>query len=64
MLFVTFHGGKPAKHALLNNVHAYDKSGKLLTPSVLDDTPGIVLNRVKAKRVTYWKGREEGEAEL
>ena len=28
------------------------------------DTPGIVLIRVKAKRVTYWKGREEGEAEL
>jgi general stress protein 26 len=28
------------------------------------DTPGIVLIRVKAKRVTYWKGREEGEVEL
>jgi hypothetical protein len=48
MLFVTFHGGKPAKHALLNNVHAYDKSGKLLTPSVLDDTPGIVLDELRA----------------
>jgi general stress protein 26 len=28
------------------------------------DTPGIVFIRVKAKRVTYWKGREEGEVEL
>ena len=28
------------------------------------DTPGIVLIKVKAKRATYWKGREEGEVEL
>jgi general stress protein 26 len=28
------------------------------------DTPGIVLIKVKANRVTYWKGREEGEVEL
>jgi general stress protein 26 len=28
------------------------------------DTPGIVLIKVRAKRVTYWKGREEGELEL
>jgi general stress protein 26 len=28
------------------------------------DTPGIVLIKVKARRVTYWKGREEGELEL
>ncbi len=28
------------------------------------DTPGIVLIKVKAKRATYWKGREEGEIEL
>jgi general stress protein 26 len=28
------------------------------------DTPGIVLIMVKAKRITYWKGREEGEVEL
>ena len=27
------------------------------------DTPGIVLI-MKAKRATYWKGREEGEVEL
>src|ERR1700759_1217558 len=28
------------------------------------DTAGIVLIKVKAKRVTYWKGRDEGEIEL
>jgi len=28
------------------------------------DTPGIVLIKIKANRVTYWKGREEGEVEL
>ena len=28
------------------------------------DTPGIVLIKVKAKRVTYWKGREEDEVKL
>jgi general stress protein 26 len=28
------------------------------------DTPGIVLIKVKAKRATYWKGREEGEIAL
>lgn len=28
------------------------------------DTPEIVLIKVKAKRATYWKGREEGEIEL
>jgi general stress protein 26 len=28
------------------------------------DTPGIVLIKVKAKRITYWKGRDEGEVEL
>ncbi len=28
------------------------------------DTPGIVLIKVKAHRLTYWKGRDEGEVEL
>jgi len=28
------------------------------------DTPGIVLIKVKANRVTYWKGRDEGEVEI
>jgi DNA-binding beta-propeller fold protein YncE len=48
MLFVTFHGGKPGKHKLLNNIHAYDKGGKLVTQSILDDTPGIVLDELRA----------------
>lgn len=28
------------------------------------NTPNIVLIKVKAKRATYWKGREEGEVQL
>ncbi len=28
------------------------------------DTPGIVLIKVKARRLTYWKGNEEGEVTL
>ena len=28
------------------------------------DTPGVVLIKIRAKRVTYWKGREEGEVTL
>lgn len=28
------------------------------------DTPGIVLIKVKANRITYWKGRDEGEVDL
>src|ERR1700742_950445 len=28
------------------------------------DTPGIVLIKVKAKRITYWQGREEGEVDV
>jgi hypothetical protein len=47
MLFVTFHGGKPGKRALLNNVHAYDKDGKLVTQSMLDDMAGIVLDELR-----------------
>jgi hypothetical protein len=47
MLFVTFHGGKPGRHPHKNNVHAYDKNGKLITPSVLDDTEGVVLDELR-----------------
>jgi hypothetical protein len=47
MLFVTFHGGKPGKHPHKNNVHAYDKNGKLITPSVLEDTDGVVLDELR-----------------
>ncbi len=28
------------------------------------DTPGLVLITVRANRMAYWKGREEGEVEL
>lgn len=28
------------------------------------DTRGIVLIKVRANRVAYWQGREEGEVEL
>lgn len=28
------------------------------------ETPGLVLIKVKAKRATYWNGRDEGEVEL
>lgn len=28
------------------------------------NTPGIVLIKVKARRVTYWQGRDEGEVEV
>ena len=35
MLFVTLHGGKPGKHPVKNNVHAYDKDGNTITPWVL-----------------------------
>ncbi len=47
MLFVTFHGGKPGKHPLRNNVHAYDKDGKLISRSVLDDKDGITLDELR-----------------
>ncbi len=47
MLFVTFHGGDPDKHPLRNNVHAYDKDGKLLSRSILDDTDGVILNELR-----------------
>jgi len=47
MLFVTFHGGKPGKHPLRNNVHAYDKDGKQLTPSVLEECDGVVLDELR-----------------
>ena len=47
MLFVTFHGGKPGRHPLRNNVHAYDKNGKLISRSVLDDKKGVILNELR-----------------
>jgi len=47
MLFVTLHGGKPEKNPHKNNVHAYDKDGKKLTSSVLDDFNGVTLNELR-----------------
>lgn len=47
MLLVTFHGGKPEQGAALNNVHAYDKSGKRLSTSVLDDAAGVKLDELR-----------------
>jgi hypothetical protein len=47
MLFVTFHGGKPEKNPHKNNVHAYDKDGKQITASVLDDTEGVILDELR-----------------
>lgn len=47
MLFVTFHGGKPGRHPLRNNVHAYGKDGKLITHSVLDDKKGVILDELR-----------------
>jgi len=48
MLFVTFHGGKPEKNPHRNNVQAFDKDGTKLSPSVLDDSEGIVLDELRA----------------
>ena len=47
MLFVTLHGGKPEEHPHKNNVHAYDKDGRQITASVLDDTDGVTLNELR-----------------
>ncbi|MBZ5536312.1 MAG: hypothetical protein LAO31_10190 [Acidobacteriia bacterium] len=47
MLFVTLHGGKPQKDPHKNNVHAYDTRGKKITPSVLDDTEGVILDELR-----------------
>jgi hypothetical protein len=47
MLFVTFHGGKPEKNPHKNNVHAYDKDGNLISPSMLDDTEGVILDELR-----------------
>jgi hypothetical protein len=48
MLLVTLHGGSPDSHPHRNNVHAFDKEGKLLTPSVLADAEEILLDELRA----------------
>jgi hypothetical protein len=47
MLFVTLHGGKPEKNPHKNNVHAYDKNGNLVDPSVLKKRPDVVLDELR-----------------
>ncbi|MGB7845506.1 MAG: hypothetical protein WBL63_07810 [Candidatus Acidiferrum sp.] len=47
MLFVTLHGGKPEKNPHKNNVHAYDKGGTNITPSVLEKTEGVILDELR-----------------
>jgi hypothetical protein len=47
MLFVTLHGGKPERDLHKNNVHAYDKEGSRITPSVLDESEGVVLDELR-----------------
>jgi len=47
MLFVTLHGGKPETDPHKNNVHAYDKDGKKITPSVLEECEGVLLDELR-----------------
>lgn len=48
MLFVTLHGGKPGKHPLKNNVHAYDKNGKKITAGVLEESEDVMLDELRS----------------
>ena len=48
MLFVSFHGGKPEKNPHKNNIHAYDKDGAKLTPTVLHRSGKITLDELRA----------------
>jgi hypothetical protein len=47
MLFVTLHGGKPEEDLHRNNVHAYDKDGNRITPSVLVESEGVTLDELR-----------------
>jgi hypothetical protein len=47
MLLVTLHGGKPEKNPHKNNIHAYDKDGSKISPSVLDDAEGVILDELR-----------------
>jgi hypothetical protein len=48
MLLVTLHGGKPGRHESKNNVHAYDKDGKKITPGVLEESEGVMLDELRS----------------
>jgi hypothetical protein len=47
MLLVTFHGGKPERNPHKNNVHAYDKDGKMIATSVLEQSDGVTLDELR-----------------
>jgi hypothetical protein len=47
MLFVTLHGGKPERNPHKNNVHAYDKHGNMITPSVLEHNDRVMLDELR-----------------
>lgn len=47
MLLVTLHGGHPGNHPRRNNVHAYDKNGKLLSPAILEERDELVLDELR-----------------
>ncbi len=48
MLFVSLHGGNPESHPHRNNVHAYQGDGTLISTGVLEDTPGVLLDELRA----------------
>lgn len=50
MLLVTLHGGNPENNPHKNNVHAYDKDGKLLSPAILAVADGLLLNELRGIR--------------
>src|SRR5215469_13587411 len=47
MLLATLHGGKPEKNPHKNNVHAYDKDGNMLSPAILEDADGVLLDELR-----------------
>jgi len=51
MLLVTLHGGNPEKNRHKNNVHAYDKDGNLLSPAILEDADGVLLDELRGIRL-------------
>ena len=51
MLLVTLHGGKPGAHPVRNNIHAYDKDGKLLSRAILEDDDSLVLDELRGIRM-------------
>jgi DNA-binding beta-propeller fold protein YncE len=46
-LFVTLQGGLPELAQRKNNVRAYDEDGNLITPSILADSAGLLLDQLR-----------------